>query len=212
MRISEKTLELSVIAQFTQRLGVPNAIWLGLTQAQEKKFGFDAASLIDGSLYILQFKASNSITGPASRLPGHRKFKLPHAQLSRLQAVSALFPGTVSYVFPDIGTTDELQLNNDLVAQTWLLPVDQLEYPYPAPTGPNHYAYIAPPHCELRSEPKQAKLLPLLDLAREVSVIRKASATALDDRLGKAARMAAVLRQPEFTLKGRRVYGLLIPA
>jgi len=210
MRISEKTLELSILAQFTQRLGIPNALWIGLTQGEEKQLGFDAASVVDGSLFILQFKASNIITGPGSFVPWHRKFKLPHAQLTRLQFVATAFPGSVFYALPNVGNTDELQLNRDLVAQTWLLAVDQLQNPYPAPRGVSHYAYLAPPHCELHSTPEEVKLLPLQDLVRQISASQSDRAASPGVR-GNAARVAALLREPNFALKGRRVYGLLIP-
>lgn len=39
MRLSEKTLELSIIAQLTERLAIPNALWLGLTQKGREELG-----------------------------------------------------------------------------------------------------------------------------------------------------------------------------
>lgn len=199
MRLSEKTLELSIIAQLTERLAIPNALWLGLTQKEEKNWGFDAASELGGTLYILQFKASNTVMGLRSIFAGQRRFKMPHAQLERLQVLAGSFPGAVSYALPHIGNTAELASNQNLVDQTWLLDVAQLPHPYPPPTSAIHYAFIAPPECEIRSVPVQAKLRPLVNLTRT---------PAPEDN---ARTLAALLREPEFSPKGLRLYGLLIP-
>ncbi len=118
MRLSEKTLELSITSQLTQRLNVPEAIWFGLTQRQERDLGFDVASRIAGRLLILQFKASSVIVHPQRYNQPRRRFTVPHGQLVNLQALANAFPNSVYYVFPDIGTATELAVNRDLIAQS----------------------------------------------------------------------------------------------
>ena len=156
MRISEKTLELSFCSQLVQYLGLVDSIWFGLTQRQERELGFDACSRINGRLVIFQFKASNKIIYRHIR-HRQRRFTIPHRQLESLQEVANSFRRCVYYVFPDIGNTLELSRNRNLISQTWLLDVSRISYPLPAPTNraANHYAYISPPYCELRSKPSE---------------------------------------------------------
>ncbi len=81
MRLSGKTLELSIIAQLSERLAILNALWLGLTQKEKKNWGFYAASELGETLNFRQFKASNTIMGFRSIHGSRRRFKIPHAQL-----------------------------------------------------------------------------------------------------------------------------------
>jgi len=201
-RLSEKTLELSITAQLTHRLGVANAIWFGLTQRQERLLGYDIASTVAGRLLVLQFKASSVIRHPRRYATPRRVFSLPHQQLTRLQELAAEFPGAVYYVLPDIGTEAELARNSDLVAQSWLLDVVPLPVPFPAPTNASqkHHAYIAPPLCDIRSEPVEARLL---DQAEAVTKLREAGADSRE--------MVSWLRRTEYSFKGMRAYGLLLP-
>src|SRR5208337_5079867 len=104
MWLSEKTIELTFCSQFSAQLGLRNMIWFGLTQAQEKRLGFDACTRLNGRLLILQFKASNKIVHPQRFVRPRRRFMLPHTQLERLQNLAASFPRMVYYIFPNIGT------------------------------------------------------------------------------------------------------------
>jgi hypothetical protein len=202
-RLSEKTLELSITAQLTQRLGVANAIWFGLTQRQERLLGYDIASTVSGRLLVLQFKASSVIVHPRRYSTPRRKFSLPHQQLTRLQELAEEFPGSVYYVLPDIGSEAELAQNSDLVAQSWLLDVAALPVPFPIPTNVSqkHHAYIAPPACDIRSEPVEVRLL---NQAESVGKLREAAADSRE--------MVSWLRRAEFSFKGMRAYGLLLPS
>jgi hypothetical protein len=51
MRLSEKTLELAITAQFTDRLGIANATWFGLTHRRECRVGYDIASRTDDEAF-----------------------------------------------------------------------------------------------------------------------------------------------------------------
>src|SRR5689334_12051288 len=78
-KISEKTIELTTSAQFGNLFGV-RMVWFGLTQAQERQYGFDAATNLGGSAFILQYKASATVLkrGPFA---GQRRFMCQHDQM-----------------------------------------------------------------------------------------------------------------------------------
>lgn len=152
MRLSEKTLELTLCSQMSD--GIRNPIWFGLTQRQEAKAGFDAATQIGGMVFLFQFKASNKV------IRGAKRFHLPHKQLDNLQRL-AQGNRKVFYVLPMIGTTSELASNPDVLASTWLLDVATLP-PIPQPTimggsrrrkSETHYLDCTPPTAILRSDP-----------------------------------------------------------
>jgi hypothetical protein len=203
MRLSEKTLELSITSQLTHRLGIGDAVWFGLTQKQESRLGFDVISRIDGVLVVLQFKASSVLVHPRRFQRRRRRFRLPHGQLDRLQTLAAHFPVSVFYVFPHLGTTEELAQNHDLVAQSYLLDVAALPRPFPAPTNHSsvHNAYLDPPECEIRSNPYSGKVLALSEFVENLAF-----------RPSNARAMVAWLQESRFSFKGMRAYGLLIPA
>jgi hypothetical protein len=203
MRLSEKTLELSITSQLTQRLNIPHAIWFGLTQRQERELGFDVASKVAGHLLILQFKASSLIVHPQRYNQPRRRFTVPHDQLVNLQAVANVFPNCVYYVFPDIGTTNELAANRDLIAQSWLLDVATLPQPFPVPANmaQTHHAFIDPPVCDIRSEPVDATLLNVREHLR-----------IFETRERTSQKMVVWLRERDFSFRGMRAYGLLLPA
>ena len=69
MRLSEKTLELTLCSQIATHLS-RRMIWFGLTQDQEARAGFDACTRLNGRILILQFKASNKF------VRGARQFRL----------------------------------------------------------------------------------------------------------------------------------------
>ena len=60
--LSEKSLELNICSELLHRIrswpGCEKALWLGLTQAQERLYGADELlKLGGGALFMLQFKA-----------------------------------------------------------------------------------------------------------------------------------------------------------
>src|SRR5438552_17474629 len=119
MRLAEKTLELNFCSQFS---GVfpGEVIWFGLTQRQEARAGFDAATRLGGRLLIFQFKASSRIFGHA------RRFIAPHQQMVRLQAI-CMAGRAIYYVCPLIGTTQEFsEAEGDALSASWLLDVHDL--------------------------------------------------------------------------------------
>lgn len=204
MRLSEKTLELSLCAQFAERWNLRNAIWFGLTQGQEKELGFDACSRINGRLLILQFKASNVVVQPQRFSAPRRRFTLPHDQLISLRDLAIGLPRAVYYVFPNLGTTYELSLNQDLVQQTWFLDVTGLPpsalISVPRNRARRHYAYTDPPLCELRSEPTHPNLLGAGDILKTFKPMHPNSVAFVE-----------WCEHNRFAFEGLRVYGLLWP-
>lgn len=118
MKLSEKTLELNICAQFSAHLkGAANVFWFGLTQKQEAKAGFDACVKLHGRLLIFQFKASNKLL----KHTGDRKFLASHSQLCALHSRAKRAARSVFYALPLVGNTAEMKKNPDLLSQTWLL-------------------------------------------------------------------------------------------
>lgn len=163
MKLSEKTLELNICAQFSAHFkGTSNVFWFGLTQQQEAKAGFDACTKLNGKLLIFQFKASNHVLKRTSR----RKFLAPHHQLSALQTRSKHSGRSIFYAFPLVGNTSEIKKNPDLLLQTWLLDVSSLPY-ISAPTKKDgtlrknkcHNIYVKPGMAIIRSDPIHVKLI-----------------------------------------------------
>ncbi|HJW81098.1 MAG TPA: hypothetical protein VJ396_02545 [Acidiferrobacterales bacterium] len=163
MKLSEKTLELNICAQFSAHLkGTANIFWFGLTQKQEAKAGFDACVKLHGRLLIFQFKASNKHL----RNTGDRKFLAPHYQLSALHSRAKHTARSVFYALPLVGNTAEMKKNPDLLAQTWLLDVGGLGH-LGAPTKADgslrrngcHNMYVRPGSVTIHSEPLEAQLL-----------------------------------------------------
>jgi|ERR1035441_1418923 hypothetical protein len=159
MRLSEKTLELTICNQIATHLG-RRMVWFGLTQEQEARAGFDACTQLGGRILILQFKASNTF------VRGVRRFHLPHRQLVQLRwrARHTLRRG-IYFVLPLVGTTRELAANPDLIPQTWLLnPLDIPRIHHPTTRAGTvrrngiHYADVTPPIITIHSEPVEAKL------------------------------------------------------
>ncbi len=160
MRVAEKTIELNFCAQFAGLFRRP-VIWFGLTQEQEARLGFDACVKAGGRLFIFQFKASNKLLKS-----GARRFIASHRQMTTLQS-QCKTKRSVFYVFPGVGTTKELMANPDLLTSSWLLDVDNLPKPMPAPTKKDgtlrkseaHYVDIQPGTATIHSEPREAKLI-----------------------------------------------------
>ena len=133
MRVSEKTLELTICSQLTWVLAPrriawttpnplhlnPQPLWFGLTQRQEARSGFVAATRIgQGRLLLLQFKAGRRLQN------GNIRYVAPHRQLMSLQRRLNNHRRLVFYVLPQITRTRELQGTNAwILATTWFLDV-----------------------------------------------------------------------------------------
>lgn len=164
MRLSEKTLELTLCSQIAAHLS-RRIIWFGLTQDQEARAGFDACTRLNGRILILQFKASNKF------VRGARQFRLPHRQLVQLRWRGRHSLRRAIYiVLPLVGSTQELAANPDVVSQTWLLnPRDIPRLRRPTTRAGSlrrngmHYADVTPPTVTIHSEPVEAKLLSASD-------------------------------------------------
>jgi hypothetical protein len=163
MKLSEKTLELNICAQFYAHLkGTANIFWFGLTQKQEAKAGFDACVKLNGLLFIFQFKASNNVLNKS----GDRKFLAPHYQLSALRSRATHAARSVFYALPLVGNTSEMKANPDLLSQTWLLDVGSLGK-LGAPTKADgsirrngcHNMYARPGSVTIHSKSVEAPLL-----------------------------------------------------
>ncbi len=164
MRLSEKTIELNICAQINQNLR-SKILWFGLTQAQEAKSGFDAATRLHGRILLFQFKASNlTMVGT-----GARRFSLEHDQLQTLINQIHGFRRSVFYIFPLIGDTHELNYyRGDFFGNTWALDVSTLPNPFPLPTtntiptrlrvNRKHYGDVIPPSIKIHSDPVEAKI------------------------------------------------------
>lgn len=167
MRLSEKTVEINICAELSALLAPRRTTWFGLTQRQEAAQGFDAwTDLPDARALFLQFKASNLDVG------GLRRFVAPHPQLARLAALARYHPHSVFYVFPLVGTDQELvAAGNQFLPSTWLLDaahLTTLREPRTASgslrRSQRHYVDINPPDAYFRSEPQRFDLLAPGDL------------------------------------------------
>ena len=172
MRLAEKTIELNFCAEFAKAHPGP-VFWFGLTQTQEAKAGFDAATRLGKRLLLFQVKASNHI------VKGRRRFKAQHHQMQALQKRIRGATRSVFYVLPNIGDTSELGPKKRILDSTWLLDVATLKNPFPAPTirkstklrkSALHYIDIDPPKAIIHSEPVEAQLLSALTFASDRSL------------------------------------------
>jgi len=175
MKLSEKTIELNICAQISKSVR-QKVLWFGLTQVQEARAGFDAATSLNGRVILFQFKASDT----TMRSTGARRFMFEHSQLQKLINRSGQRRRHVFYVLPMIGTTQELHSNNgNFISQTWLLDVAGLPTPFPPPTIRNssrvranytHYADVLTvgrgATITIHSEPVEAKLIPLSEAVK----------------------------------------------
>jgi len=95
--LNEKTLELNLcseLSRFFRLLGL-QSVWRGLTQHEEKKWGFDAAtSLGGGRLIFIQWKAV--------KRGGAYSFKLNDDQMLRLTRLGVRYPSSVFYGLPRV--------------------------------------------------------------------------------------------------------------
>lgn len=146
MKVSEKTLELTLCSQLTwlnnhwfcpQFIHGPQPIWFGLTQRQEARAGFDAATrLRNGRILLLQFKAGRRLRGGAIR------FHAPHQQLQALQGRIRNQERLLFYVLPEVTRTSELNHHGSwILASTWFLDVAAIPT-LKAPKRHNQHHYL----------------------------------------------------------------------
>ncbi len=127
--VSEKSLELNVCAELLQHIrswpGCEKALWLGLTQAQERRKGIDELirNVGPGFALMLQFKAP----WPTSVVDDLYKFSINERQHEALEQLSGKYPDAVHYVFPLYSKWQKAdQHAPDLAQDTWLVPVSSM--------------------------------------------------------------------------------------
>ena len=127
--VSEKSLELNVCAEMLQHIrtwpGCGRALWLGLTQRQERRTGLDELikNVGPGNSLMLQFKAPWS----SSRVDNLYKFSINERQHEALEQLSGRYPEAVYYVFPLYSKWIKAdQHAPDLAQDTWLVPVSSI--------------------------------------------------------------------------------------
>lgn len=164
MRFNEKTYELNFCAQ-ASALWAPHfrTLWWGLTQEQEKAWGFDAATKAGRKHFIFQFKTLKRSAKQAQL--GLLRYVAEHQQMVHLRR-RANRPGVVFYALPTLDTMGAFVSNPDLIQQTWLLDVHRLPATIHSPTGiyakanrrttPPHVITVTPPTATVRSEPMTA--------------------------------------------------------
>ena len=127
--VSEKSLELNVCAELLQYIrswpGCQKALWLGLTQRQERRTGLDELirNVGPGFSLMLQFKSP----WPTSRIDCLYKFSVNERQHEALEQLATRYPQAVYYVFPLYSNWAKADQNApDLAQDTWLVPVSSL--------------------------------------------------------------------------------------
>ena len=115
--VSEKSLELNVCAEMLQHIrawpGCERALWLGLTQRQERCTGLDELIRNAGPSFalMLQFK----VPWPSSLVDDLYKFSINERQHEALEQLSGQYPQAVQYVFPLYSKWDKAAQIPDLV-------------------------------------------------------------------------------------------------
>ena len=127
--VSEKSLELNVCAEMLQYIrawpGCQRALWLGLTQRQERRTGLDELirNVGPGSSLMLQFKAP----WPSSDVDNLYKFSINERQHEALEQLADQYPEAVYYVFPLYSRWIKADRHApDLAQDTWLVPVSSM--------------------------------------------------------------------------------------
>lgn len=85
-----------------------NPQWFGLTQAQERKKGIDAALGLGGSLVLFQFKAQSG-----------SRIKIERDQLTKLTSVEKMHPDNTFYVFPEVEDMHAAALADCMFTEAW---------------------------------------------------------------------------------------------
>ena len=130
--VSEKSLELNVCTEILQCLRAnpiyKKALWVGLTQREERKRGIDARiHNAHGSALMLQFKAP----WVTSRVDYLYKFSINKKQHQALEQLELNHPNAVFYVFPLYSRCWKADRDvPHLLQDTWLLPVSCIQSKY----------------------------------------------------------------------------------
>ncbi len=129
--VSEKSLELNVCAEMLQHIrtwpGCERALWLGLTQRQERRTGLDELirNVGPGVSLMLQFKAPWS----SSLMDDLYKFSINERQHEALEQLAGGRPRAVFYVFPLYSKWVKADRHApDLAQDTWLVPVSSIPF------------------------------------------------------------------------------------
>lgn len=110
MRYAEKSFEIRFCAALSAAI-MPfnrNPKWFGLTQAQERKKGIDAALGLGGSLVLFQFKAQSG-----------SRIKIERDQLTKLTSVEKMYPDSTFYVFPEAEDIHAAALADCMFTEAW---------------------------------------------------------------------------------------------
>jgi len=126
VNLSEKSLEINFCAQFSNLLG-NNIMWFSPSSVQEAKLAYDACAILRGRIYVFQFKMSkHKLKNDA------RRFHLNHNQMVTLRRRCNV-PSTFYYVFPDIGSYQELFDKKNVVHHSKYLDINKLPQIIPDP-------------------------------------------------------------------------------
>jgi hypothetical protein len=126
LNVSEKTLEINIAAEMLAVIRrwplCDAAVWIGLTQAQERTHGYDEAlaNVPLQHFLALQFKAPKA--RPADQAPYH--FAINELQNDNLLRLAQRKPAAVRYVFPLINSVQALHaISPNLLTETVEYPV-----------------------------------------------------------------------------------------
>jgi len=110
MRFAEKSFEIRFCAALSAAI-MPfnrNPKWFGLTQAQERRKGIDAALGLGGTLVLFQFKAQS-----------YTRIKIERDQLNRLASVEKQYPNSTFYIFPEAEDIYEAARPDCMFTEAW---------------------------------------------------------------------------------------------
>lgn len=110
MRYAEKSFEIRFCAALSAAI-MPfnrNPKWFGLTQAQERKKGIDAALGLGGNLVLFQFKAQSGT-----------RIKIEREQLTKLTSVAKQYPKSTFYVFPEAEDIHAAARTDCMFKESW---------------------------------------------------------------------------------------------
>ena len=123
--VSEKTLELNVCAELIRCIrahkGCEKAVWIGMTQKEERDNGLDAMiENAPGFALLLQFKSPK----PSSTYDDHYKFTINRLQHETFLKIDPRFLSSVFYAFPFYSKWIKVCGDSPCLLQdTWLVPV-----------------------------------------------------------------------------------------
>tara|TARA_B100001079_G_scaffold256042_1_gene252169 strand:+ start:1342 stop:1965 length:624 start_codon:yes stop_codon:yes gene_type:complete len=154
MRLSEKTLELNFCAGLPRALGL-DVFWIGLTQEEEKSFGFDHCTNMGGMFLIIQMKRFHK----RMKRSGAKRFNAPHHQMQALKNVDLLLQASgvrrfVAYAIPE--ASDSVELCGLRCPATCINYLDLADFPNRIPSpgrkSDMHYVDVAGSTATVHSE------------------------------------------------------------